>query len=76
MGEFMKDRIKELLKKCAWFLHMTDSAGQLDIVDLSFIAMVVKVVLAPGIDYAALGTLIAVILSKMHADQLDSKKKE
>lgn len=65
--------MKELIKKCSWFLHITDSAGQLDIVDLSFIAMVCKVLFAPGIDYSALGALIAVILSKMHSDQLESK---
>lgn len=70
----MKQKLKDCVKQCAWFLHVTDSAGQLDIVDLSFIAMCIKVVIAPGIDYAALGSLIAVILAKMHSDQLDSKQ--
>lgn len=61
-----------MIKKISYFLHITDSAGQLDIVDLSFIALVCKVMFAPGIDYAALGSLIAVILSKMHSDQLEA----
>jgi hypothetical protein len=63
-----------MIRRVAKFLHITDAAGQLDIVDLSFIAMCLKVLLAPGIDYAALGSLIAVIMSKMHADHLESKR--
>ena len=62
-----------MIAKIAKFLHITDAAGQLDIVDLSFILTVGKVILAPGIDYGALGALIAVILSKMHADHIESK---
>lgn len=61
-----------MIKKVAKFLHIIDCQGQLDIVDLSFVALVCKVMFAPGIDYAALGSLIAVILSKMHADHIEA----
>lgn len=61
-----------MIKRIASFLHIVDASGQLDIVDLSFVALVCKVMFAPGIDYAALGSLIAVILSKMHADHLEA----
>jgi hypothetical protein len=60
--------------KIASFLHITDSAGQLDIVDLAFIASVIKVVIAPGVDYGAMASLIGIILSKMHADHLEANK--
>ena len=66
--------LKNSIIKVAKFLHITDSVGQLDIVDISFMLMIGKVLIAPGIDYGALGTLIAVILSKMHSDQLESKR--
>lgn len=67
--------IKDALKLVASFLHITDSNGQLDIVDLSFMLTVGKVILAPGIDYSALGALIAVLLGKMHSDFIESKPK-
>lgn len=67
----MIDKIKNVITQVSSFLHITDSSGQLDIVDLSFMLTVGKVILAPGIDYSALGALIAVILSKMHSDSLE-----
>jgi hypothetical protein len=33
----------------------------------------IKIIFAPGIDYPALGALIATIMAKMHADHLESK---
>ncbi len=67
-------KLKTYVSDIAWFCHITDAAGQIDIVDLAFIGTMLKVIFAPGIDYPALGALVATIMSKMHADHLESKR--
>lgn len=54
------------LNRIGAFLHITDCNGNLDLVDLSFMLVVGKVILSPGIDYPAVCSLVPVILAKMH----------
>ncbi len=56
-------------------MHVTDGCGQLDIVDLSFIALVIKMMIQHTFDWPAVCTLIPVIASQMHQQYLDSKPK-
>ena len=72
MGK-LKETVVSYISDIAWFLHITDVEGRLDIVDLAFVGTMVKIIFAPGIDYPALGALIATIMAKMHADHLESK---
>ena len=67
MGEFM-------ISKIAYFLHIYDGEGQLDLEDISFMLIVGKIMLSPGIDWAAVCALVPVIISQMHVRNTDSKK--
>lgn len=60
----------KFIRKVVYFLHISDGHGQLDLEDMAFILIVGKVLFAPGIDYSALGALIAVIMSKMHSNSI------
>lgn len=53
-----------------------DSEGNLDLIDLSFIGMVVKVLYAPNIDFPSVCSLVGVILAKMHRSHLESKSQD
>jgi len=66
----MKDRF---FKTC-YFLHITDGEGQLDIVDLSFIGVIIKLLFAPSLDWAAVCTMIPLIISQMHSNHLAAKQ--
>lgn len=66
--------MKDKLIKLAYFLHIYDGEGQLDLEDLAFIAVMVKIILNPSIDWAAVCSLVPVILSQMHVRHIDSKK--
>lgn len=66
----MRDR---LLRAC-YFLHITDGVGQLDIVDLSFMLVVGRLILAPNFDWPAVCTLIPIIAQQMHTNHLDAKQ--
>ncbi len=58
------------IQKAAYFLHITDGLGQLDIVDLSFIALTVKIVVEPHMDWGAICALIPTIAQQMHINHL------
>lgn len=62
-----------VLTKIAYFLHITDGQGQLDIVDLSFMAVIIKLMFAPNFDWQAVCTMLPLIASQMHTNQLASK---
>ena len=62
------------LKTC-FFLHITDGSGQLDLVDLSFIATVVKIMVSPNVDWPSVCSLVPVIMAKMHVTHLRSKQR-
>jgi len=68
--------MKDKFFKACYFLHITDGYGQLDITDLSFMLMVGKVMLAPGIDWAAICTLIPLIMQQMHSEHLAANLKQ
>lgn len=59
--------------KTMYFLHIYDGAGQLDLEDIAFMLIVGKLVLAPGIDFAAVCSLIPVIAAQMHVRSTDNK---
>jgi hypothetical protein len=61
------------IKRIALLMHIIDNTGKLDLVDLSFIAMVLKVVLAPGIDFPSVTALVGVILAKMHRFHVENR---
>lgn len=60
--------------KTCYFLHISDGQGQLDIVDLSFIAVIVKLMLAPNFDWQAVCTMIPLIASQMHTNHLQAQQ--
>lgn len=62
-----------MLKRICYFLHIIDDRGKLDIIDLSFIATMVKIVASPGIDYPSVCAMLPVLLAKMHRTHLRSK---
>lgn len=61
------------IAKLAYFLHIYNGEGQLDLEDIAFMLIVGKLVLAPGIDFAAVCSLIPVIASQMHIRSTESK---
>lgn len=62
------------LSKLAYFLHITDGQGQLDIVDLSFIGITVKLLLAPNMDWQAVCAMIPMLAAQMHSNHLEYLK--
>lgn len=58
------------LQKVAYFFHITDGSGQLDIIDLSFMAVIVKLLFEPTFDWQAVCTMIPLIASQIHTNQL------
>lgn len=65
--------MKDFFFKTCYFLHITDGKGQLDIVDLSFMAIIVKMMLAPNFDWAAVCAMIPIIAQQMHTNHLASQ---
>ena len=63
-------KLSSYIAKIAFFLHITDGQGQLDIVDLSFIAVIIKLMFAPNFDWQAVCTMLPLIASQMHTNQL------
>lgn len=55
------------------FLHIIDDRGKLDIIDLSFIAIMVKVIIAPVIDLSSIGAIVPVLVAKMQRTHYRSK---
>lgn len=65
--------MKAWLLKVVYFFHITDGKGQLDLTDLSFMLVIAKIMLSPGIDWTAVCALVPVILSQMHQRQVESR---
>lgn len=65
----MKERIKQIF----FFLHIYDGEGQLDLEDTAFVCLIVKIMMSPGIDWAAVCSLATVILAQMHVRSSDKK---
>lgn len=70
----MWSKLLYYIEKVAFFAHISDGEGQLDIVDLSFIAIVVKMLLAPNFDWQAVCAMLPLIASQMHTNQLSAKQ--
>lgn len=66
--------MKNFIFKVSYFLHITDGQGQLDIVDLSFMAVIIKLMFAPNFDWQAVCTLLPLLASQMHTNHLDFLK--
>jgi hypothetical protein len=66
----MMSKIFSIISKITYFLHISDGQGQLDIVDLSFMAVIVKLMFAPNLDWQAVCTMIPLIASQMHTNHL------
>jgi hypothetical protein len=65
-------KIVSSLKHIGKFLHIIDNDGKLDLIDLSFVGMVVKVLISPNIDFPSVCSLVGVILAKMHRTHLEA----
>lgn len=65
--------MKDWLLRVVYFLHITDGKGQLDLTDLSFVLVIGKILLSPGIDWTAVCALVPVILQQMHQKQVESR---
>ncbi len=63
----------QAIQKIAYWCHITDGQGQLDIVDLSFMAIIVKIMFAQNMDWSAVCTMIPLIASQMHTNALAAK---
>lgn len=61
-----------MIKEVARFLHIVDNEGQLDLTDLTFIAIIVKIMCASTLDFPAVVTLATVCINKMHRRHVDS----
>jgi hypothetical protein len=67
--------MKTKLLKVFYFLHISDGKGQLDITDLAFMAIIVKLLFAPNFDWASVCSMIPIIASQMHQNHIDSKSR-
>ncbi len=65
--------MKDFILKTLYAIHIYDGAGQLDLEDIAFMLIVGKLILAPGIDFAAVCSLIPVIAAQMHIRSTDNK---
>jgi len=65
--------MKDFFLRTVYFFHITDGKGQLDLTDLSFMLVVGKIILTPGIDWTAVCALVPVILQQMHQKQVESR---
>jgi hypothetical protein len=61
-----------VIKEVGRFLHIIDDDGQLDLTDLAFIAIIVKIMCSSTLDFPAVVTLATVCINKMHRRQVDS----
>lgn len=69
----MISKLQAWIQPIAYFFHITDGQGQLDIVDLSFMAVIVKLMFAPNFDWGSVCTMIPLIASQMHTNALAAK---
>lgn len=69
----MISKISSTICKVSYWLHITDGSGQLDIVDLSFMGIVIKMLYADTFDWQAVCAMLPLIASQMHTNQIDSK---
>lgn len=55
-----------MIKRIAYFLHLIDRDNRLNLADIAFCVIMVKVAYAPQIDWTALVTLAVVCLNMIH----------
>lgn len=67
-------KVKLYIYKIAYFLHITNGEGQLDITDLSFMAIIIKLMMAPNFDWNAVCVMLPLLASQMHTNYLDYLK--
>lgn len=61
--------MKEQIKKIAYFLHIVDDENQLDLTDLAFICIVIKVMISSNLDWPSVMVLATTCINKMHRRQ-------
>lgn len=59
------------IKKITDFLHITDEDG-LDLTDLAFICIVIKIMSSTNLDWPSIMVLATLCVNKMHKRQQDS----
>lgn len=59
-----------MIYKIAYFLRVIDGDNQLNVIDLAFMALMVKIIMAPAIDWPAVCSLVPVVLSRVHKTHL------
>lgn len=58
--------MKELIKKISDFLHITDEDGRMNLTDVAFIVIMIKIMYSPTLDFPAVVTLATVCINKIH----------
>lgn len=60
------------LRKICYFLRIVDEEPRLDLSDLAFMIILVKIITAVQVDWASMVTLAIAALNAMHNRQLDA----
>lgn len=63
-----------MLKRVARFLHIVDNKGQLDITDLAFICIIVKIMMSTNLDWPSVIVLATACMNKMQRRHSDAKE--
>jgi hypothetical protein len=63
--------VKTWFFKAVYFLHISDGKGQLDLTDLSFVAIIVKLMFARNMDWGAVCTMIPILALQMHQNHIE-----
>lgn len=54
------------IRKIAKFLHIIDDFGQLDLTDLAFICIIIKIMMSSNLDWPSVIVLATACMNKMH----------
>lgn len=63
--------MKEWIKQAAYFLHIMDDDG-LNLTDLAFICIVIKIMSSSNLDWPSIMVLATLCVNKMHKRQQDN----
>lgn len=61
------------LRKVCYFLRIVDEEPRLDLSDLAFMIILVKIIIAVQVDWPSMVTLAIAALNSMHNKSLDAK---
>jgi len=61
-----------MIQKIAYFLHLIDDDNRLNLEDIAFCVIMVKIVMSPNVDWTALVSLAVCTLNMMHKYKVDA----